>query len=128
MLQHQPDSNDVVLRPAPIAFALQISQDKIDIEPARNARRRACDLPRHKIFAAPRGLVIIKNTVANKHSVRLPVDLRQLRRERFRAAVGTRRAHRRFFCLRRFRRVPENFRSRRMIKFHTRRLIPDDLE
>jgi len=108
MLQHQPHSNDVILRPAPIAFALQISQDEIDIEAARNARRRVRDLARHKIFAAPRRLMIIKNPVANKHSVRLPVDSRQLRREGLSAAVGTRRSHRRFFCLRRFRRVPEN--------------------
>ena len=111
VLQHQPHGLDVILSAAPVSPALQIAQDKIDIQAMRNPRDCARDFAGNKIFAAARRLVIVKNAVANKKAIRLSINTRQLCGERFGAAVRTGRKHRCVLRLRCFRCIAENFRT-----------------
>lgn len=72
--------------------------------------------------------MVVKNAVTNKQSVGLLVNPAQLRRKRFGASVRAGRPHRCLLVLRRFNRIPENFRGRRMIKSHRAILVARDLE
>src|SRR5256885_888546 len=86
------------------------------------------DFARHEIFPAPWRLVIVKNTIANKESVRLSINACQLRCERFGAPIWARRPKRGVLRLRRSGCISKNFRARSMIKLHRRWLRADDFQ
>src|SRR2546423_1853415 len=127
-LQHQPHCLDVILGPAPISLALQISQREIDIETSRNSRHPARDLTRDEIFPAPRRFVIVENAVADKQTIGLPIHANQLRGECFGTAVRTGRLKGSIFSLRDFVCITEDFRARRVIKPNRLGLIARNLK
>ncbi len=94
----------------------------------RDSRCRARGLARHEMLAPPRRLVIVKNAIGHEQAVGFPVNPRQIRRERFRATVRTRRPCRRLFRLRTLAHIAKNLGARSMIKLHRGRLLPPDLE
>ena len=54
-------------------------------------RSRARDLARYKVLSAPPRFVVVKNALANKEAVRIPIHLRQLCRKSFGASIPARR-------------------------------------
>src|SRR5437588_11814089 len=128
LLQHQPHRHDVILRAAPVSPALEIAEREFMVEPARDPRHRARDLAGDEILAAPGRLVVIENAIADKDAVRLAVNLRELGRERLRAAVGTRRPEWRRLGLGRFGGAPENLGTGSVIELHRLQMVACDLE
>ena len=74
VLQHQPHGLDVILSAAPVSPALQIAQDKIDIQAMRNPRDCATNLATDEVFSATRRFMIVGDSVAGKQREGLSVD------------------------------------------------------
>src|SRR5206468_6778655 len=113
---------DVILGTTPISLALNIPEHQLRLQIPCDPRSRARNLARYKVLSAPRRFVIVKNTAANKEAVRFPIHSRQLCRKSFGASIRARRAHRRALGLGNLTRIPENFRTRSMIKSQRLRL------
>src|SRR5436305_1712686 len=119
---------DVILGTTPISLALNIPERQLRLQIPCDPRSRARNLARDKVLSAPRRFVIVKNAVANKEAVRVPIHSGQLCRESFGASIRVRRAHRRALGLGNFTRIPENFRTRSMIKSQRLWLRAHDFE
>src|SRR5262249_6742687 len=122
VLENEEDGLDIVLGTTPISLALNIPEQQLRLQIPCDSRSRARDLARHKVFSAPRRFVVVKNAVANKEAVRFSIHLRQLCGKSLGASIRARRAHRRALGLGNLTRIPENFRTRSMIKSQRLRL------
>src|SRR5678815_3818695 len=99
---------------APISPRGSVPEHKFLLEAATDPRRRPRDFAGDEVFPPARRFVIVKNSVADKEAVGLPVNARQLGREGLRTAVGAGRLERRLFSLRRVGRVAKYLRARRV--------------
>ena len=97
MLQHEPHRLDIILGASPISSAFKIAKHDFIIEMSRDSGRSARDLASNEILPASWRFMIVKNAVANKQPVRLPVNPGQLGCERLTAPVG---AGRKLVCTR----------------------------
>src|SRR4029077_6763180 len=116
VLEHQPHRLDIVLGTTPISLALNIPEHQLRLQIPCDPRTRARDLARYKVLSAPRRFVIVKNAVANKEAVRFSIRSGQLCRKSFGASIRARRLQRCALSLGNLTCVPENLRSRSVIK------------
>ncbi len=126
LLQHQPHRMNVVLRIAPVASGIQISEADGFLKAGFNSGGCECDFASHKVFASPRAFVVVTNRVAEEEAVRFAVDLCHLSREGFGTSVGRVRIDGRGFVLTADCRRPKDFPAAGMQKLRRSRKVAQD--
>src|SRR5579864_9261345 len=115
LLQHQPHGSHIVLRVTPIATGIKVAQIEFLLQSEFDPAQTAGNLARHKSFAAPRGLMVKQDSVADEEIVSLAlidsVPMSGQLADSIRASWIKRCA----FVLRRRRRA-KHFRGSRLIK------------
>ena len=94
LLHNQPHALHIILRIAPVTQGIHISKLQMILQSFRDPARRQGDFSGDEIFTAALGLMVEQNAVYRKHTIGLPVLLRDpeavLLRHRVRA-VGMKR-------------------------------------
>jgi hypothetical protein len=128
LLHHQPHRAHVVARIAPVACRIEITQQELVFETECDRRSPVRDLPRQELQGAARGLVVVEDAGARVEPVSVAVRARAEVRIRLRDSVRRHRRERRLLRLRRFGRVAEDLRRRRLVEADARVDDPDRLE